>query len=333
MKKALFVLSEFMFKKCYDEETLKLIHTHFDVIDEPITKTNYQNKLESFKDVEVIFSGMGSIEYSEEIMAISPNLEAIFYAAGSMKSLLTDKVWEQGVTISTANSANAIPVAEFTLSQILFTLKDGWKFVRETKANRGKPAGVIVHETPGAYKQTVGIISLSQIGRKTIELLKPFDLDIIAFDPFVDEAEASELGIKLVGLDTLFEQADVVSLHAPLLPETENMITGDHFRKMKHGASFINTARGAIVNEAEMLEVLKERTDLTAILDVVYPEPPASDSLIFKLDNIIYTPHIAGSTGNELARLGALMAEEAVRYIHNEPLLHEITKEGYDMMA
>lgn len=322
-----------MFKKCYDEETLKLIHTHFDVIDEPITKTNYQNKLESFKDVEVIFSGMGSIEYSEEIMAISPNLEAIFYAAGSMKSLLTDKVWEQGVTISTANSANAIPVAEFTLSQILFTLKDGWKFVRETKANRGKPAGVIVHETPGAYKQTVGIISLSQIGRKTIELLKPFDLDIIAFDPFVDEAEASELGIKLVGLDALFEQVDVVSLHAPLLPETENMITGDHFRKMKHGASFINTARGAIVNEAEMLEVLKERTDLTAILDVVYPEPPASDSLIFKLDNIIYTPHIAGSTGNELARLGALMAEEAVRYIHNEPLLHEITKEGYDMMA
>lgn len=276
---------------------------------------------------------MGSIEYSEEIMAISPNLEAIFYAAGSMKSLLTDKVWEQGVTISTANSANAIPVAEFTLSQILFTLKDGWKFVRETKANRGKPAGVIVHETPGAYKKTVGIISLSQIGRKTIELLKPFDLDIIAFDPFVDEAEASELGIKLVGLDALFEQADVVSLHAPLLPETENMITGDHFRKMKHGASFINTARGAIVNEAEMLEVLKERTDLTAILDVVYPEPPASDSLIFKLDNIIYTPHIAGSTGNELARLGALMAEEAVRYIHNEPLLHEITKEGYDMMA
>lgn len=333
MKKALFVLSDFMFEKCYDEATLKLIHANFDVIGENITKTNYKNNLEYFKDVEVIFSGMGSIEYSEEIMAISPNLEAIFYAAGSMKSLLTDKVWDQGVTISTANSANAIPVAEFTLSQIIFSLKDGWKFVRETRANRGKPDGVIVHETPGAYNQTVGIISLSQIGRKTIELLKPFDLDIIAYDPFIEEAEAEKLGVKLVGLDELFEQADVVSLHAPWLPETENMITGDHFRKMKHGTSFINTARGAIVNEPEMLEALQERTDLTAVLDVVYPEPPAKDSLIFELDNVVYTPHIAGSTGKELARLGALMADEAMRYINDEPLQYEITKEGYEIMA
>ena len=333
MKKALFVLSDYMFEKCYDEATLKLIHEHFDVIGKNITKTNYQNNLEYFKDVDVIFSGMGSIQYSDELMAVSPNLEAIFYAAGSMKALLTDKVWEQGVTISTANSANAIPVAEFSLSQILFTLKDGWRFVRETRVNRGKPAGVTVHDTPGAYKQTVGIISLSQIGRKTIELLKPFDLDIIAYDPFVEETEADKLGVQLVKLDELFEQADVISLHAPWLPETENMITGDLFRKMKHGASFINTARGAIVNEPEMLEALTERADLTAILDVVYPEPPAKDSLIFELDNVVYTPHIAGSTGNELARLGALMAEEALRYIKDEPLQHQITKEGYEIMA
>lgn len=333
MKKAIFALSDFMFEKCYDKETLARIHENFEVVGPNITKENLKENMDLFADVDVIFSGMGSIKYSDELMAAAPNLEAIFYGAGSMKALLSDKVWEQDVTITTANSINAIPVAEFTLSQILFTLKDGWKFVRATRANKGKPAAINVHETAGNYKQTVGIISLSQIGRQTIALLKPFDLDIIAYDPYVEKAEADELGVTLVSLDEIFEQADVVSLHAPWLPETEKMITGDHFRKMKDGASFINTARGAIVNEPEMLEVLEERADITAILDVVYPEPPAEDSLIFTLDNIVYTPHIAGSTGNELARLGAVMADEAIRYINDEPLKHQITKETYEIMA
>lgn len=274
MKKAIFALSDFMFQKCYDKETLARIHKHFEVVGPNITKENLKENMDLFANVHVVFSGMGSIQYSEELMAAAPHLEAIFYGAGSMKALLSDKVWEQGVTVSTANAVNAIPVAEFTLSQILFTLKDGWTFVRETRANKGKPHNVNVHETAGNYKQTVGIISLSQIGRKTIALLKPFDLDIIAYDPYVDQAEAEELGVTLVSLDEIFEQSDVVSLHAPWLPETEQMIKGDHFRKMKDGASFINTARGAIVNESEMLEVLEERTDITAILDVVYPEPP-----------------------------------------------------------
>ncbi|MBG9984880.1 hydroxyacid dehydrogenase [Aerococcaceae bacterium DSM 111022] len=333
MKKALFILSDFMFEKCYDEDTLAKIHANFDVIGENITEENYKNNFDLFSEVEVIFSGMGSIEYSKELMEASPNLEAIFYAAGSMRSILSQEVWDRGIVISTANAANAVPVAEFTLSQILFTLKDGWKFVRQTRQNLGKPEDINVHETLGNYKQTVGIISASQIGRKTIELLKPFDLDIILYDPYVSVDEAEDLGVKLVSLDEIFEQSDVVSLHAPWLEETENMITGDHFRKTKNGASFINTARGAIIKEAEMLEVLKERTDITAILDVVYPEPPAKDSLIFKLDNVVYTPHIAGSTGHELARLGAFSLKEALRYINGEPLQYQITEESYEIMA
>ena len=333
MKKALFILSDFMFEKCYDEDTLAKIHANFDVIGENITEENYKNNFDLFSEVEVIFSGMGSIEYSKELMEASPNLEAIFYAAGSMRSILSQEVWDRGIVKSTANAANAVPVAEFTLSQILFTLKDGWKFVRQTRQNLGKPEDINVHETLGNYKQTVGIISASQIGRKTIELLKPFDLDIILYDPYVSVDEAEDLGVKLVSLDEIFEQSDVVSLHAPWLEETENMITGDHFRKTKNGASFINTARGAIIKEAEMLEVLKERTDITAILDVVYPEPPAKDSLIFKLDNVVYTPHIAGSTGHELARLGAFSLKEALRYINGEPLQYQITEESYEIMA
>jgi phosphoglycerate dehydrogenase-like enzyme len=333
MKKALFMLSDFMFEKCYDDQTLKVINDNFDIIGGNITSENLKENISLIAEVEVIFSGMGSLEYDEKFLSIAKNLEAIFYAAGSMRDLLSEEVWNQNITISTANTANAIPVAEFTLSQILYTLKDGWKFIRETRKNRGKLESVNIHETSGNYNQTVGIISLSEIGRKTIELLKPFDLNIIVYDPYIEESEVEKLGIKSVGLNEIFRQSDVVSLHSPWLPETENMITGEHFRKMKQGASFINTARGQIVKEHEMLKVLQQRNDLTAILDVVYPEPPAKDSLIFELDNIVYTPHIAGSTGEELARLGSFITKEALRYINDEPLQYQITKEKYKIMA
>src|SRR5699024_11804912 len=121
-------------------------------------------------------------------------------------------------------------------------------------------------------------------------------------------------------LEDIFKNADVVSLHAPLLQETKGMITASHFQSMKENASFINTARGEIVREVEMLDVLKEREDLTAILDVVYPEPPAADSLLYTLPNVILTPHIAGSEGKECARLGTYMLDEFRRYLQGEDL-------------
>lgn len=248
-----------------------------------------------------------------------------------MKSLLSDNIWERGITITTANSVNAVPVAEFTLSQILFSLKNGWQITRGVRQNRTYH----FNEYPvlGAYKRTVGLISLSQVGRKTLELLKPYDLDVIAYDPFVREEAAKNLGVKLVTLEELFVQADIVSLHSPLLPETKGIITGKLLQTMKHQATFINTARGAIVREEELIDVFKERQDLTAILDVTYPEPPATNSPLYNMSNIVITPHIAGSAGSEVARMGVTMANEALKYINGEKLDYQITEEKYRHMA
>uniref|UniRef100_UPI0024090AAC NAD(P)-dependent oxidoreductase n=1 Tax=Atopococcus tabaci TaxID=269774 RepID=UPI0024090AAC len=102
---------------------------------------------------------------------------------------------------------------------------------------------------------------------------------------------------------------------------------------MKTNAIFINTARGAIVREEELIEVMKKRSDLTAILDVTHPEPPAEDSPLFDLDNVVVTPHIAGSAGSETERLGAFMLEEAKRYVNGKPLEYRIAKESYARMA
>jgi phosphoglycerate dehydrogenase-like enzyme len=137
----------------------------------------------------------------------------------------------------------------------------------------------------------------------------------------------------MVSLEELFRESDVVSLHAPHTDETDGMITGEHIASMKRGATFINTARGGIVREEEMLEVLRKRPDLTAVLDVTEPEPAAADSPVFALPNVVLTPHIAGSLGLECRRMGRYMVDELRRYLNGEPLRWQVTRELVEKIA
>lgn len=125
----------------------------------------------------------------------------------------------------------------------------------------------------------------------------------------------------------------MVSLHTPWLPETEGMIRGKHFAAMKPGATFINTARGAIVRENEMTDALKSRPDLFALLDVTHPEPPLADSPLLTVPNVIITPHVAGANANECKRNGSYMVDELKRYLRGKPLRFAITKEKAAIMA
>lgn len=156
---------------------------------------------------------------------------------------------------------------------------------------------------------------------------------MIAYDPFVDREEADRLNVELCSLEDIFKNADIVSLHTPLLEETKGIITGKHFETMKPHASFINTARGAIVKETEMIAVLHQRADLTAVLDVTHPEPPSSYSPLYSLPNVILTPHIAGSEGKECGRMGAFMLDEFKRYLNGESMKYQVSKQAFDRMA
>ena len=134
-------------------------------------------------------------------------------------------------------------------------------------------------------------------------------------------------------LPEIFKESDVVSCHTPWLKETEKMLRREYFESMKPGATFINTARGAVVDEAGMIEVLKKRPDLYAVLDVTYPEPPVPESPLYDLPNVILTPHIAGSMGNECRRMGNLVVDELQRYIAGEKLRYEISQAMAEKMA
>lgn len=328
--RGLFVLGTAAFELIYGPEELHDIDSMLDICALPNTADAVANKPEMLEDINVIVSGWGGPRIDRAFLDAAPRLKMVFYGAGSIKGIVTDEFWERNVRITSAYAANAEPVAEYALSQILFCLKHGWKYALTIREQGAFPEQTPV---PGAYGSTVGIVSLGMIGRRVRELLQSFDLNVVAYDPFVAENEAAALGVELCSLEDVFARADVVSLHTPWLKETEGLISAAHFSSMKPGASFINTARGAIVRQDEMVGVLEQRPDLWAVLDVTYPEPPEPGSRLYSLPNVVLTPHIAGSMNGECRRMGRYMVDELRRYIAGEPLLWEITREKAGRMA
>jgi phosphoglycerate dehydrogenase-like enzyme len=185
----------------------------------------------------------------------------------------------------------------------------------------------------GAFGSTVGLISLGMVGRTLCQLLRHFELRVIAYDPFATPEVAAGLNVTLCTLEEVFQVADVVSLHTLLLDATRGMITGAHFRAMKRGATFINTARGAVVREPEMVAALQEHPDLFAVLDVTDPEPPQPGSPLYTLPNVVLTPHIARALDGECRRMGRAMVEELGRYLRGEALRWAISRERAATLA
>lgn len=332
MVKGLYIMRENSFDSVYPADVRHEIETMVNIISEPLTIGDIEKDTSILKEVDVIFSGWGGLQLTKKYLDLAPNLKAVFHAAGSIKPIVTDEFWERGIAITTANFANAIPVAEFTLAQIILALKNAWRLAFNIKGNKEYPQRPINHIT-GGFRSTVGLISLSTIGREVNKYLQSFNVKVLAYDPFVTEEEAELLNVELCSLSEIFKRSDVVSLHSPLLPETVGMITGEHFEQMKEYASFINTARGAIVKEEEMIDVLQRREDITAMIDVTHPEPPVPGSLLYDLPNVMLTPHIAGSQGPECGRMGLFMLSELKRFLVGEQLKWGVNKDQFVSMA
>ena len=326
----LFLLAREVFDSIYGPDERATISSHVKTLDRLVTPQAYLASSEIWPEVEMIFSGWGMVPMDEEFFRRFPKLKVVFYAAGTVKAFVTDAFWRRKIRLTNAAVANAVPVSEFTLAQILFSLKHGWQQALFIRRHRKFPPQYLL---PGAYQTTVGLLSLGMIGRLVAERLQHFDLNVVAYDPFFPPEEAAKLNIDLLSLEEVFSAADVVSCHTPLLKETERMIRGRHFESMKPGATFINTARGAVVDEEEMIGVLKRRPDIFAILDVTDPMPPVEGSPIYTLENVMITPHIAGSLGNECRRMGQVMVEELNRFLNGQPLRYEIDRERFESMA
>ncbi|SPE99715.1 hydroxyacid dehydrogenase [Streptomyces sp. MA5143a] len=273
---------------------------------------------------EVLITGWGCPRIDAAVLDAAPALRAILHAAGSVKGFVTPAVWERDITVSTAADANALPVAEYTLAMILLAGKDVLGRRDRLRTERKHPGWGLVPGI-GNHGRRVGVIGASRIGRRVIDLLRPFDLRVSLTDPYVDEAGAAALGVPLLPLDDLLRTSDIVTVHAPDTPETHRLLGRRELALMPDGAVLINTARGALVDHDALTGELRAGR-LCAILDVTDPEPLPADSPLLDLPNAFVTPHLAGSQGNEVARLGLAVTEEAERLAVGTPLAHALDR-------
>jgi len=318
----------------YAEENINRVASLCDIEkDKVYTESEILADPTPFKDVEYIFStwsmpGGGEIKLVDYL----PNLKAVFYAAGSVR-YFANEYFEKNVRIFSAYAANAIPVAEFTVGQILLASKGYFQSSVLAKAGDYKTAGEISHARVGNYGANIGIIGAGMIGRKVIELLKPYKLNVKVYDVFMTEEQAEVMGVKKCSLEEIFASCHIVSNHLANVPATVGILKKEHFASMMPYATFINTGRGAQVEEDGMIEVLEERKDLCALLDVTISEPPVEGSKFFTLENVFLSPHIAGSQGWEVRRMAELVIDEFENYLNGRPTPYEITPEKLAKMA
>jgi phosphoglycerate dehydrogenase-like enzyme len=288
---------------------------------------NFAEHAPGLRDVEVIFATWGLPAFTEAHFAAMPKLRTVFYAAGNVKAFATPLV-ERGVVLVSAWAVNAIPTAELVLSQILLACRGYFRSVRQFAATRDLAAAKDFRRT-GAAGEAVGLIGTGFIAQRLARHLHAFGFRILASasDPFLTDERAREMNVEKVPLEELFARAYVVSNHVPDLPSTKHILGGELFARMRDGATFINSGRGAQVVEADLARVLAARPDLTALLDVTAPEPPAADSPLWTLPNVVMSPHIGGTIGDEVGRLADCVLEEFDAWRAGRPLRYQVTRE------
>ena len=251
--------------------------------------------------VDVLITGWGCPWIGAAELAAMPRLRAVVHAAGTVKDHVSPDVWARGIVVTTAADANAYPVAEYTLAVILLAGKGVPELARGYAADPGCSAAS--RPDIGNYRRTVGIVGASRVGRRVIELLGSFDFTVLLYDPYLADDDPVLARATRVSLDELFRRSSIVSIHAPLLPQTAGLVGGRQFDLMSPGSVLINTARGAIVDHDALVRAVRAK-GMRAILDVTDPEPLPAGHPLRGLPGVILTPHVAGSLGNELRRIG-----------------------------
>ncbi|WP_166355668.1 hydroxyacid dehydrogenase [Phytoactinopolyspora limicola] len=276
---------------------------------------------ERLPDIEVLMTGWGAPPVDNSVLDAAPHLRAVLHTAGSVKSIVQPVCWERGLRVTTAAEANAVPVAEYTLAAILFAGKRIIQSAHQYRQLRRhtRPAGLISN-----FQRTVGIIGYSRIGRRVVNLLRPFDFDILVADPYADAAQIRAAGASHVDLDDLLRRSAIVSIHAPALPTTRHLLNKERLALIPDDATIINTARGMVI-DTTALEAECASDRLSAILDVTDPEPLGANSPLWDLPNVFITPHMAGAQQTEIHRLVDTALDELERYTQDLPPLHGIT--------
>ncbi len=325
---AKFVMRRGLVTQVFAPDQFRTLGALLDFGDHPVMQTLDDPRL---RTVHTLITGWGCPRIGPEELDRMPALRAIHHAAGTVKEHLDAEVWRRGIRVTTAAAANAVPVAEYTLAMILL---EGKGVAAAAAAHRRDPSADLseLFEGIGNHRRRVGILGASKIGRRVIALMQSFDLDVAVSDPYLRDDDPIREQARVVELDELFATSEIVSVHAPLLPETVGLVSRRLLALLPDGATLINTARGPIVDHSALVdEVAAGR--LRAVLDVTDPEPLPRGHVLLESPSVIVTPHVAGALGNELHRLGESVVCEVRRFARGEEPAHPVALAELAAMA
>lgn len=283
-------------------------------------------------NADACITSWGVAALDEKVLAAAPGLRAVAHMGSSIKRFVSDGVWERGIHVTSAGITLARDVAETTLGLMIVGRKRIWPLANHVRQGGWRDGPVWdLWSARELGRSTVGIIGASNVGRHLIDLLRPFEVNILVSDPYLEAADAESLGVEQVELEDLLTRADIVSLHCPSTPATFHLLDTERLALLGDGTLLINTARGSLIDETALIAELSTGR-IFAFLDVTEPEPPALDSPLRRLDNVVVMPHIAGCIEN-CTRMGELAVEELRRFFAGEPAIHQIRREMLDRMS
>ena len=316
----------------YGKELQEKLGTELDFIAPIKSMEELEARKEETKKVDYIFSTWGMLPLTkEQITEYFPNLKSVFYAAGTVQYFARPFL-ELGISVHSAWRANGVPVAEITVAQIILSNKGFYR--RRVLKREDWTSHDPNYLYPGNYKTRVGILGAGMIGSRVIELLRPYDLELLVFDPFLSDERAAAMGVKKTSMEEIFKTCHVISNHIANKPETVGIISRELLEMMDESATFINLGRGAQVDMQALMDEMIAHPNRTALLDVTDPEePPREDSPLYGIENIFITPHIAGSIGSEPHRMADYMYDEYKKVAAGEAPVHSVSLEMLATMA
>ncbi|MEF3303602.1 hydroxyacid dehydrogenase [Paenibacillus sp. GYB003] len=284
---------------------------------------------ELIRDADIVITSWGCPPFDADVLREAKRLKLVAHAAGTVKGIVTPELIERGIRVSSANDALGVGVAETALGLTITAMKRMWELARSTREGLWEQGRERVREL---FDVTIGVVGAGKAGRHYIRLLKQFEVDILLYDPIVSAEEAAALGCRKVELDELLRLSEVISIHAPSIPETNDMFNERTFALMRDDAILINTARGSLINEEHLAaELAKGR--FIACIDVTKQEPPGTDHPFRSLPNVILIPHIAGAVNNGKQRLGRYSIEDIRRFLAGEALDGEVNLQNLHVIA
>ena len=329
------VLEKSLAESLFSEEDLHFLESvaAFNPMDKLPEKVTREYMMTALKDADVAVTCWRTPSFTDEMLAGLPKLRLIAHAAGAVKNLVPASFWTSGRRIFSNAPVIAEDVAQTTLALILTSLKQLWQMDASTAAGNWSGGEMNTFSTRRLNGLNVGLVGASLVGREVIRILKPFGCNLLMSDPYLSPLEAQQLGVTLMPFEDMIRISDVLSLHAPANEDCRHMLNAGNIPLLKDGALLINTARGMLIDEPALIRELQTGR-IMACLDVTDPEPPAADSPLRTLPNVVLTPHVAGGhTVNGRRMMGRNVIVEIYNFLVKGKLNFEVHGDMLEHMA